>query len=105
MKPLQTPIGLVLAQTAKAVGRAFEDAWTAAGGSTPTWLILMALMRGGHGTQADLATTVGVQGPTLTHHLNGMERDGLLTRTRLPDNRRVHAVALTAEGRAMFHRL
>ena len=105
MKPGQTPIGLLLARTAKAVGRAFDDALIAAGGSMPVWLILLALIRGRHRTQADLAGVVGVQGPTLTHHLNGMEKDGLLTRTRLPENRRVHAVALTPAGLAMFHRL
>jgi MarR family transcriptional regulator for hemolysin len=105
MKSMQTPIGLLLAQTAKAVSRAFDDALGEAGGSTPMWLILTALVRGGHKTQADLAAIVGVQGPTLTHHLNGMESDGLLTRTRLPDNRRVHAVALTEKGKAAFHDL
>uniref|UniRef100_UPI0013D5BE73 MarR family winged helix-turn-helix transcriptional regulator n=1 Tax=Morganella morganii TaxID=582 RepID=UPI0013D5BE73 len=59
----------------------------------------------GHDSQADLAAAVGVQGPTLTHHLNGLEKAGLVSRTRLPDNRRVHQVALTEAGRAKFHRL
>lgn len=105
MKPLHTPIGLHLAQTAKAVGRAFEHALAAAGGSTPTWLVLMSLMRGGHRTQAELADTLGIRGPTLTHHLNGMEADGLIARRRLPENRRVHEVTLTPAGQAMFHHL
>lgn len=105
MKPPVPPIGLVLAQTAKGCARAFEDALADAGGTTPTWLILTALMRGGHRTQVDLATAVNVQGPTLTHHLNGMEKEGLIVRSRLPDNRRAHQVILTDAGRAAFHRL
>lgn len=105
MKPTLPPIGLVLAQTAKSCGRAFEDALAQAGGTTPAWLILTALMQGGHRTQADLAAAVNVQGPTLTHHLNGMEKEGLIVRSRLPDNRRAHQVALTDAGRAAFHRL
>jgi MarR family transcriptional regulator for hemolysin len=96
--PSLPPIGLVLAQTAKGCGRAFEDALAQAGGTTPTWLILTALIQGGHRTQADLAATVNVQGPTLTHHLNGMEKEGLIVRSRLPDNRRAHQVALTDAG-------
>jgi MarR family transcriptional regulator for hemolysin len=36
MRPSQPPIGLLLARTAKAVSRAFDDALTAAGGSLPT---------------------------------------------------------------------
>lgn len=103
--PRHRPLGLLLAQTAKAVARNFEDTLNQKGGSRPIWLILLALMDGGHRTQADLAAAVGVQGPTLTHHLNGMEKDGLLTRTRLPENRRVHVVALTARGRALFQQL
>jgi MarR family transcriptional regulator, transcriptional regulator for hemolysin len=105
MKPDRKPIGLLLVQTAKAVARNFEDALNEKGGSRPVWLILLALMDGEHRTQADLAVTIGVQGPTLTHHLTGMERDGLLTRTRLPENRRVQVVELTAKGRALFLRL
>jgi MarR family transcriptional regulator, transcriptional regulator for hemolysin len=105
MKLGRRPIGLLLAQTAKAVSRAYEDTLNDKGGSRPIWLILLALMEGGHRTQADLAVAIGVQGPTLTHHLNSMERDGLLTRTRLPENRRLHVVTLTAKGRALFHRL
>ncbi len=105
IKPGNPPIGLLVVQTAKTVARAFEESLAAAGGSLPLWLILMALMRGGHGTQADLAKEVGIQGPTLTHHLNTMEKNGLLTRSRLPNNRRVHQVELTEAGRAMFQRL
>ncbi|MET9018341.1 hypothetical protein ABZV93_00010 [Actinopolymorpha sp. NPDC004070] len=48
---------------------------------------------------------MGIQGATLTHHLNAMESDGLLTRRREPSNRRVHLVELTDEGEAAFHRL
>ena len=105
MKSGRKPIGLLLVQTAKAVARSFEDTLSEKGGSRPVWLILLALVDGGHRTQADLAATIGVQGPTLTHHLSGMERDGLLTRTRLPENRRVQVVKLTAKGRALFLRL
>ena len=105
MKPVEPPIGLVLAQTAKACGRAFDDALAAAGGTTPTWLILTALIQGGHRTQAELAAAVNVQGPTLTHHLNGMEHEGLIVRSRLPENRRAHQGAVTEAGRAAFARV
>jgi MarR family transcriptional regulator for hemolysin len=55
--------------------------------------------------QRDLANAVGIEGPTLTHHLNRMEESGLVVRTRDPENRRVHRVELTAAGDAMFHTL
>ena len=103
--PSAPPIGFVLSQVSKAVARAFDDAMTEAGGSLSTWLVLRSLMPGGHQPQSELAQAVGVQGPTLTHHLNGLEAQGLITRTRDPADRRAHQVALTPEGRARFLQL
>lgn len=104
-RPAETPIGLHLASTARAVSRAFDTALTAAGGSRPTWLVLMSLKARPVANQRELAAAVGIQSATLTHHLNAMETDGLLTRRRDPTNRRVHLVELTEEGEAAFHRL
>jgi len=99
------PIGLQLAQTTKVVRRAFDEALTQAGGSLPIWLVMVALKNHHHGTQRDLAEVMEIEGPTLTHHLNRMERAGLLMRTRDPQNRRVHQVTLTAAGEALFEQL
>lgn len=104
-RPPAEPIGLTLADTAKAVSRAFDDALVAAGGSRPMWLILVALKRRRWRTQAELARAVGIRGPTLTHHLDGLEDAGLVTRRRDPGNRRIQVVELTPEGEATFHRL
>ncbi len=103
--PASEPIGLELARTAKLVSRAFDHALARAGASLPTWLVLVSLKARHHDAQRDLAEAVGVEGPTLTHHLNRMEAAGLITRTRDPANRRVHQVALTAAGHATFGRL
>lgn len=103
--PAEPPIGLVLSSAAREIGRAFDAALAAAGGSLPTWLVLLALATRPTASQRELAAAVGIQGATLTHHLNGMERDGLVTRRRDPANRRVHLVELTEDGRAAFHRL
>jgi MarR family transcriptional regulator, transcriptional regulator for hemolysin len=103
--PTTEPIGLQLARTAKTVSRAFDDALAQVGGSLPTWLVLVSLKARRHGAQRELAEAVGVEGPTLTHHLNRMEAAGLITRTRDPDNRRVHQVELTDAGEATFQRL
>ena len=99
------PIGLHLAQTAKAVSRAFDDALAEAGGSVPTWLILISLKTRRLANQRELAEAVGIREATLTHHLNAMDADGLVTRRRDPANRRVHLVEITAAGEAAFHRL
>jgi MarR family transcriptional regulator for hemolysin len=48
---------------------------------------------------------VNIREATLTHHLNAMEPDGLLTRERDPENRRIQRVELTDAGEAAFLRL
>ena len=99
------PIGLQLTATAREVSRAFDAALAAAGGSLPTWQVVLALKTRQTASQRELAAAVGIQGATLTHHLNGLESDGLLTRRRDPENRRVHLVELTERGHATFQRL
>ncbi|MCW2887909.1 MAG: MarR family transcriptional regulator, transcriptional regulator for hemolysin [Streptosporangiaceae bacterium] len=104
-RPAGPPIGVILARTAKAVSRAFDDTLAAVGGSLPIWLILISLKTQELGNQRELAKAVGIQGATLTHHLNAMEADGLITRRRDPANRRIHQVRLTEQGETLFHRL
>jgi len=104
-KPATRPIGLTLARTAKIVSRAFDDALASAGGSTPIWLILLSLKSRPTSNQRELAEAVGIQGATLTHHLNAMEADDLIIRRRDPANRRVHQLRLTERGETLFYRL
>jgi MarR family transcriptional regulator for hemolysin len=103
--PISPPIGLQLARTAKAVSRAFDDALAEAGGSVPTWLILISLKTQPLANQRELAEAVGIREATLTHHLNAMDASGLVTRRRDPANRRVHQVEITQAGEVAFHRL
>jgi MarR family transcriptional regulator, transcriptional regulator for hemolysin len=104
-KPERLPIGLHLARTAKSVSRAFDEALAQAGGSIPVWLVLISIKSRQAGNQRELAEAVGVKEATLTHHLNAMDAQGLVTRRRDPANRRVHVVELTEEGEAAFLRL
>ena len=60
--------------------RAFDKALEGAGGTLPVWLILLNLKIHRPGTQRDLAEKVGIREATLTHHLNAMDADGLITR-------------------------
>jgi MarR family transcriptional regulator for hemolysin len=69
------------------------------------WLILLNVKTGRVANQRELAEGVGIREATLTHHLNAMEADGLITRRRDERNRRIHVVALTDAGEAAFVRL
>ncbi len=105
MRARATPIGLQLANTAKAVSRAFNDSLADAGGSVPVWLILTALRGEAWRTQLELARSLGIEGPTLTRHLDGMEKAGLVVRRRDPSDRRAFQVELTEDGKELQGRL
>ncbi len=105
MRPRETPIGLQLARVSKTVGRAFNDALAEVGGSLPVWLILTTLRGGEHPSQQQLAREVGIEGPTLTRHLDQLEAAGLVRRAPHPDDRRAVRVEPTEAGLALHARM
>jgi len=96
------PIGLRLADVARDVGRAFDEALTSVGGSRPVWMVLLALKSGAAASQQQIADHIGIRGATLTHHLGGMEERGLVVRTRESGDRRTQVVRLTEAGETLF---
>ena len=104
-RPAHQPLGLHLTRISRTVSRAFDDTLAEAGGSLPVWLVLISLKSRQLSSQRELAEAVGIQGATLTHHLDAMESAGLVTRRRDPANRRLHLVELTPAGDALFLRL
>ena len=104
-RPATPPIGLNLARTARVVGQAFDRALAEAGGSASTWQVLLLVRSGQWGQQSEMAAAMGVTSATLTHHLNSLERQGLVRRWREDSNRRVQRVELTEDGVARFDRM
>ena len=105
MRPTKAPIGLRLFTTSKSVRRAFDRVLAEAGGSIPMWLVLTNLKSAEWRSQSDLAAAVGIEGPTLTRHLDALERQGLVWRRQDPADRRAVVVELTPEGHATHARL
>jgi MarR family transcriptional regulator, transcriptional regulator for hemolysin len=99
------PIGLELSRTARVVSQAFDRAMADAGGSVPTWQVLLLIRSKQWGRQSEMAEAMGISGATLTHHLGALERKGLVRRWREDSNRRVQRVELTDAGVEMFDRL
>jgi MarR family transcriptional regulator, transcriptional regulator for hemolysin len=102
---LVPPIGIRLARAARTATQAFEHAMAEAGGSISTWQVLLLVRSKQWSTQSELAAAMGITGATLTHHLNALERSGLVRRWRETDNRRVQHVELTSSGETLFERL
>lgn len=75
------------------------------GSSRAAWQVLVLVRSREWGTQAAMAEAMGIRGATLTHHLNALERQGLVRRWREDANRRVQRAELTDQGAALFDRL
>ena len=97
----EEPLPRVIAFTAKAIRAYFEDALAEAGASLATWVVLSGIDRGRWDNQRGLARDLRIEGATLTRHLDRMERDGLIVRTRDPRDRRQVRAELTAAGRGL----
>src|SRR5262249_7038436 len=89
-----------LAHSAKHVGRAFNDALAEVGGSMPMWFILTNLRGSEWRTQQELARAMRIEGPTLTPHLDRLQKEGLVVRPRGPNDRRAVSLGPTEAGRA-----
>ena len=64
----------------------------------PQYLLMEPLLAGDALAVRDLAEQAGVQSPTATRMLDGLERAGFVTRSPSPRDRRMVDVRLTEEG-------
>jgi DNA-binding MarR family transcriptional regulator len=79
--------------------RLVDRTMSAAGLSLARAKVLMRLDSHGSMNQATLAGLLGFAPRSVTETVDGLERDGLVTRTEDPHDRRARIVALTASGR------
>jgi DNA-binding MarR family transcriptional regulator len=93
------PLGRQLYRTFRAMRDRLDEDMRAAGASMSQWLVLKTVGDEPELSQRQLAERVLSTGSTLTHHLDRMEADGYLTRSRDPADRRVVRVALTPAGK------
>ncbi|MFJ9084515.1 MULTISPECIES: MarR family winged helix-turn-helix transcriptional regulator [unclassified Streptomyces] len=80
----------------------FEEELGRSGASFAAWTVLATLTLEGPMIQRTLAKYLSIEGPTLSRHLETMERRGLVVRTRDGADRRAAVVALTDEGRSRY---
>jgi MarR family transcriptional regulator, transcriptional regulator for hemolysin len=99
-------LGRLLALTSKANGLLFDARLVEAGGSLPTWIVLsQAISSPISPSQRELAERMGIGGATLVRHLDRLEADGLVTRRRDPEDRRITRVDITKAGRQRHQQL
>jgi MarR family transcriptional regulator, transcriptional regulator for hemolysin len=89
----------LVGRTAAALRHRVEGSMAAHGATFPEFLILYVVATTPGCSQADLADQVGVERPTMSHHLERLERNGVVSRRRDEHDRRVVRVHPTAAGR------
>jgi MarR family transcriptional regulator, transcriptional regulator for hemolysin len=97
---MEERLGRLLAMTGKVVREAFNEDLANVGSSLNAYIILTHADTNPGLSQRQLAAMLGIEGPTLTHHLDRLTAEGLLRRVRHPDDRRAYCVELTPEGAA-----
>jgi MarR family transcriptional regulator, transcriptional regulator for hemolysin len=98
-------VGPHLRIAAKSARMLLERHLTQAGASFGTWTVLAMLESAGPMIQRVLAASLGIEGPTLTRHLDRLEELGLIRRNRDGADRRYALVELTPAGRTLCQEL
>jgi MarR family transcriptional regulator for hemolysin len=98
------PLGRLVATTGRWIQERCNEALNPIGSSMPAFLVLKMAHEWPGISQRRLAAIIGVEGPTLSHHLDRLEAEGLVVRRRAADDRRVVSVELTDRGRRRFER-
>lgn len=69
------------------------------------WLAMYFINKTPDMTQNELAESLGTKGSTVVSLLDRMERDGLIIRTTVAEDRRVRHLMLTPKGRKLTEKL
>ncbi|MDR6971784.1 MarR family transcriptional regulator [Leifsonia shinshuensis] len=100
-RPENWPLGRLLGAASRAVERAWAEALEQRG-LTHAGLIVLHLLELGFDSQSDLARMAQVEPQTMSRTVDRLVREGLVTRTPDPGDRRRHVLAITGAGRSAF---
>jgi MarR family transcriptional regulator for hemolysin len=98
-------VGRELALVAKTLRARFEARLAEAGASFPAWAVLSRAIAEEGLSQRELAERIGIEGATLTKHLDRLEADGLITRQRDSADRRIVRVSPTSAALRLHRRM
>ncbi|HUN52904.1 MAG TPA: MarR family transcriptional regulator [Candidatus Sulfotelmatobacter sp.] len=98
--------GFRVSRIARRLRQAIDGELGAFGLTEATWRPLAYVGRLGDGVrQKELATALGIEGPSLVRLLDNLEGRGLIERREDGSDRRVRGIHLTASGRALAARV
>jgi len=100
--PKQIDFGFNVARLSRRLRQAVDAELQTFGLTDATWRPLAYVGRLGGGVrQKELATALGIEGPSLVRLLDNLEAAGLIKRKEGENDRRAKIILLTARGRAI----
>ncbi|WP_380280424.1 MarR family winged helix-turn-helix transcriptional regulator [Kitasatospora purpeofusca] len=102
---LRSSVAPKLHLTAKSCRAFFEERLAESGATFAAWTVLAALKLEGPMIQRVLAQYLSIEGPTLSRHLESMERRGLVVRKRTGADRRAATVEIAPGGEELYNRI
>jgi len=97
---------VMMAETSRAWRALMDQRLHHLGLSQAKWLALLHLHRGDAGmTQKELASRLGVEGPTITALLDRLMRDDYIERRESPTDRRAKTVHLTPKAKQLMKKI
>jgi DNA-binding MarR family transcriptional regulator len=102
MNVLDGSIGFLLARTARSMKRALEARLSAYNITASQYVVLSVLDEQDGISLSQLGQLLYFDNPTITGIMDRMERDGLVERRRIADDRRVINIFLTGQGRELL---
>jgi MarR family transcriptional regulator for hemolysin len=98
--------GMQLAQTTRGWRAELDRRLADLGLSQARWLVLLHLARFTEApTQRELAQSVGVEGPTLARLLDSLEKQGLVRRQAVLEDRRAKKIVLSDTARPVIEKI
>lgn len=98
-------LGRRVVMTAKSVRAYAEQQMALAGADLTVAIATRILAESPDLAQRELADLMGIEAPTMARHIDRLERDGIVTRTRDAADRRVLRVRVTPKGHELRARL
>lgn len=105
MKVLDGSVGFLLARAARSMKRALETRLSAYNITATQYIVLTVLDEQDGISLSQLGQQLYFDNPTITGIIDRMERDGLVERRRIADDRRVINIFLTEKSHALLEEI
>ncbi|WP_079311952.1 MarR family winged helix-turn-helix transcriptional regulator [Microbispora sp. GKU 823] len=103
---LSSSTSVLMSKATNLFAEIFETAMQPFGLKSKDFIVLTAIDAMGPQSQQQLARSHGIDRTTMVSVVDGLERLGLVRRSRDPGDRRKYAIALTGEGQSLLrHKL